>query len=403
MGRWVVLGWAACLGYVTLIVVLIGQSSGGALIDLQVYRVGGSAWLDGIPLYTTIFPVHLPFTYPPVSAVMFSVLSVVSWPVAIVLITVAGLLALSATVMLAAPTPTRRALPVAAAAVGVGWFALEPVRDTLTFGQVNLVLMGLVALDCLLPRTRYPRGMLIGVAAALKLTPLFFVAFFLARRQFGPAATAVGTFIGVTGLAALVAPSDSHTYWTSTIFQTDRIGGAAFATNQSVRGALTRLDLAPGVVQAGWLVLLVVVLVLAWIGARRALRVGDQVGALLVVAAAGLVVSPVSWSHHWVWIAPALVIGWFWVYRRRAVLPAVGLALVTAVFAAGNRFLPHADDLELQWAWWQHLIGNGYLIIALAFLGWSATARRSSADGMEPVLPALTLRRSGSAGEPASG
>jgi alpha-1,2-mannosyltransferase len=391
MGGRAAVGWAAGLSVLVVGVLVFGTRVPGALVDLAVYRTGGAAWLHDIPLYTREFPAHLPFTYPPLSAVAFGSLAVVSWPVAVAMISFAGMLALTATVVLAVPARARTALPAtAAAAVTVACgLALEPVRETLLLGQINLVLMGLVALDCLLPRTRYPRGMLVGLAAALKLTPLFFLVYFLARRQYTAAATALATFAGVTGFAVLLAPRDSISYWTTTIFHTDRIGGAAFATNQSLRGALHRLDLPPGVVQACWLLLLAAVLALTWLGARRAHLADDRVRALLVVAAGGLLLSPVSWSHHWVWIAPALAVGWTAVYRRwpidRGGRPAITLLVTTALFTIGQRILPHADQHELHWTWWQHLLGNSYLFAALAFLIW--TARHTV-----PAPPAVTRR-----------
>ena len=346
---------------VALGVVVYGVSVPGALTDLKVYRAGGAAWLHGTPLYTDAFAFWLPFTYPPVSAVLFGVLAVLPFAVAAMLLTVAGLVALSVTTVLAVPLSPESARVVGTLAV-VGGLALEPVRTTLMFGQVNLVLMGLVAVDCLTVRPRYPRGVLVGLAAAVKLTPLVFVLFFVARRQFRPAVTTVVTFAAVSGAGMLFAPSDSVRYWWTTIFDPDRIGGAAFVTNQSLRGALVRLD-----VPEAWLPLVVVVLALAWLGARRA---SDPVMALLVVAAAGLLVSPVSWSHHWVWIAPALAYFAVQVYRNRRGL--IVLASVAVVFAVGHRFLPHAHNRELAWTWWQHVLGNSYLLAALTFLVWSA-------------------------------
>ena len=354
MTRHAVRWWAAGVAVLTLVVVA-GMDVPGALTDLKVYRSGGAAWLHGVPLYTGEFPSWLPFTYPPVAAVLFSLPAMVPMVVATVVLTVAGLVALSATTLLV--TPARLSGPlVAVAAVGV--FAFEPVRTTLLFGQVNLVLMGLVAVDCLLPRTRYPRGLLIGIAAAVKLTPAIFVLFFLARRQYPPAVTAVVTFAAVTGLGMLLAPADSVSYWHTTIFDPDRIGGAAFVTNQSLRAELARLGLGQG----WWLVLVAVVLALAWRAARRTV---DPVVALLVVAAAGLLASPVSWSHHWVWIVPA--VAYAVVHRRLAV---AGVA--TALFVVGHRFLPHGKGRELAWTWWQHAAGNTYLVAALAFLAWQA-------------------------------
>jgi alpha-1,2-mannosyltransferase len=122
------------------------------------------------------------------------------------------------------------------------------------------------------------------------------------------------------------------------------------------------------------------------------------VRALLVVAAGGLLLSPVSWSHHWVWIVPALAVGWTAVYRRwpvdRGGWPAMALLAITAMFTIGQRIMPHADERELDWTWWQHLLGNGYLFAALAFLVWTArrtvpeptltTARRDQTEELAP-------------------
>ncbi|HEX6358943.1 glycosyltransferase 87 family protein [Actinophytocola sp.] len=355
MRRWLFL---AVLG-VTSVLVVIELINPKLFGDVVVYRSGGAAWMHGIPLYTREFPSLLPFTYPPMAAVLFSVLAMVPKVAAIAVLSVAGLVALSATTVLATRTWLAGVLAVACA------LAIDPVRSTLMFGQVNLVLMGLVAADCLLPRTRYPRGMLIGIAAAVKLTPAFFVLFFLVRRQYTPAVTAGATFAAVTGTGMLLAPADSVMYWHTTVFATDRIGGAAFATNQSLRGALTRLDLSPSSVQITWLVLGVAVLALAWRGARRT----DPVVALLVVAAAGLLVSPVSWSHHWVWVVPALAV---WMVRTGKRAWPLAMA---AVFGVGQFFMPNSDDRELAWTWWQHVVGNSYLLAAGAFLVWSCVAR----------------------------
>ena len=54
-------------------------------------------------------------------------------------------------------------------------FAVEPVWHTVSFGQINLTLAALVAIDvCRWRGSRYG-GMLAGVASAIKLTPLIFV------------------------------------------------------------------------------------------------------------------------------------------------------------------------------------------------------------------------------------
>jgi alpha-1,2-mannosyltransferase len=352
--RW----WLAAVAVVTLIAVAL--SGPGDLTDLEVYQAGGASWLHGSPLYTDEFPFWLPFTYPPVAAVLFGALAILPLMAAATLLTAAGLVGLSLASFGAVP---HRVVALLAATCGV---LLEPVRTTLTFGQVNLVLMGLVAADCLLGRTRWPRGMLVGLAAAVKLTPMVFVVFFLARRQPGAAVTATVTFAAATSAGMLLAPSDSLRYWHTTIFDPSRIGGGEFVTNQSLRGALTRL----GLPEVCWVVLVLVVLALAWRGARRA---AEPVMALLVVAAAGLLVSPVSWSHHWVWIVPAVFVFAVRLYRNRRGM--VALAAVVVAFAVGHRFLPHARQRELEWTWWQHVLGNSYVLVAMAFLFWCATTR----------------------------
>ncbi|HEV2346330.1 MAG TPA: glycosyltransferase family 87 protein, partial [Actinocrinis sp.] len=205
-------------------------------IDLDVYRLGGHAWLTGRDLYGQLPPtsngLNLGFTYPPISAVVMAPLSVVSARLAGIVITAVTLGLMAAVIALflrtAGLTGPRRSwrlalwlLPLAA--------LLEPVRTNLAYGQINVVLMALVSFDCLMPGTwwrvagrplGWPRGALVGAAAAMKLTPGVFVLYFLARRQWRAAATTVVSFFAVTGIGALSAPHDSVSYWTKMVFQT---------------------------------------------------------------------------------------------------------------------------------------------------------------------------------------
>ncbi|HVK25270.1 MAG TPA: glycosyltransferase 87 family protein [Actinokineospora sp.] len=338
--------------------------------DIDVYRAGGRAWLDGMSLYgpefgATVAPNPLGFTYPPISAVLFSALAVVPRWLAIGVFSVAGLAAMGAAVWLAA----RRIAPDAArgAAVAIGLVAgtvAEPVRDTLTFGQINLILMGLVALDCLLPRTPWPRGLLIGIAAAIKLTPAFFVLYFLARREWRPVLVAGATAVAVAALGFALSPGDSVRYWTEALFDTGRIGRPEMAANQSVAGVLHRLGLSSGGSGTSvlWLVLAVALVLVACLLVARLRAAGDNVGALVGLAAVGLLVSPVSWSHHWVWIAPTLV---YLVGRRWW----IGAGVAAVVFAVGPQWLlPRRDGLELEWSTLEQVVGNAYVWLALVLV-----------------------------------
>lgn len=356
-----------------LLIWVLVRSSGSGLLDLRVYLAGGEAWWSGTDLYTAGFsgPNGLPFTYPPFASMLFSALTPLPLPFVAVLFTAAGL----ALFTLAGRT----------AGAGFGLVALclllEPMRGGLDLGQVNMILLGLVAADCLLPRTPWPRGTLVGLAAAIKLTPAIFVLFFLCRRRWRPALTAVAVFAACGAIGWVLAAEQSRQFWFGAMLHPQRVGGLAYSANQSLRGLLFRL----GAPEALWLVLALAVLVITVFVVPR-LR--DDLTALLAVAAAGLLISPVSWSHHWVWIAPALVL----LHGRARIA-------VAAVFAVGPHWLlPTAGDRELTWTWWQHLIGNTYVWLALAFLGCCLVqaGRNRSTASVEVGGPAAYLEVAGS-------
>jgi alpha-1,2-mannosyltransferase len=334
-----------------LLVWVFVRGFGTGLLDLRVYLAGGEAWRAGAALYTAEFhgPNGLPFTYPPFAAVLFGGLTSFPLPLNALLFTAAGIALFTAACVLAAPD-ARAGLGLAALGL-----LLEPLRGGLDLGQVNMVLLGLVAADCLLPRTPWPRGLLVGLAAAIKLTPAIFVLFFLSRGRWRPALTAVTTFAACGLLGWACAPDESEQFWFHAMLDPHRVGGLAYSANQSLRGLLFRLD----VPESGWLVAVVAVLAVTIVVLPR-LR--EDLTALVAVAAAGLLVSPVSWSHHWVWVVPALML-----LRGRVRI------VVVAVFAIGPHWLlPTAGDRELAWTWWQHLLGNAYVWLALAFLCWCA-------------------------------
>jgi alpha-1,2-mannosyltransferase len=356
-------------------------------MDLRVYRAGGQAFLDGFDLYADEFGsrygTHLPFTYPPLAAMVFTALAVVPVAVAVAALTAVSLAALAAVAVVV----VRRPVTLVAAAFAFG-VVLEPVRLTLSFGQVNLVLMALVVADCLLPRTWWPRGALIGLAAAVKLTPFAFLLFFAAHRQWRPVCTAVGAFAAVSLLVWVLAPADTPAYLSTVLGDPTRIGGLTYTGNQSLNGFWHRLGLGDGVTTALWLASALVVAALGWVAVRRARAAGDDLAALLAAAAAGLLASPVSWSHHWVWavlagvwVVPRLA-GWRWPGRIAAV---VGLL----VFVAPPHWvLPNRYDRELDWSWWQHVVGNEFTWSGLALLVVTAVVssrRRRPAAVQEPV------------------
>ncbi|NUT53923.1 MAG: DUF2029 domain-containing protein, partial [Saccharothrix sp.] len=354
--------WAGAV--VTALVVVLHRSGGDiGLLDLRVYRTGGRAWLEGVRLYSAAFPEPLdgppfPFTYPPLAAVLFSPLALVPWSAAVLIWTGVGLALLTGVCLVTAQHAygrTRRALFLGFG-VALGSLLLEPVTATLDFGQINLVLLGLAALDCLLPKTPWPRGLLIGLAAAIKLTPLVFVLFFLPRKRIRPVVTAVASFAGFSLVGFAAAPTDSKQYWFEALLDPGRVGGLDYVANQSLRGLVNRWGLTGAAESAVWALLCLATVALVWVAVARA--GDDEVAALLAVAAGGLLVSPVSWTHHWVWVVPGLVYlahrSWRW-----------GAALAALFWLAPMWYLPYEHKLERTWVWWQQVVGNAYVWVGL--------------------------------------
>jgi alpha-1,2-mannosyltransferase len=378
--------WVAALAF------LLGSEQNG-LIDLRVYRTGGLAWLRDLPLYDPAFPYdlgpHLPFTYPPISAVLFAGLSALPWWIAVALVIGTGIAGLAWGGWFAADrvldgADRDRAVLLAAGAVAAAPL-LEPVRETVSFGQINLLLAGMIAADCLMRRTPWPRGLLIGLAAAVKLTPAAFVLFFLARRQWRPAVTAASTFVLVGALGYVLAPRDTRDYWFGALLDPRRIGGLEFTSNQSLRGTIHRFGLAPWTETLAWLGLSAVVGVLALIGVAHLRRRGDELGALLVTAAAALLVSPVSWSHHWVW--PVLGLIWLAEHARQAGTTTSRALLggTLVIFAlAPFWWLPYRDERELHWSLPQHLLGNAYVWVGLAVVATAAVVALAPVTATSP-------------------
>ncbi|QUQ66268.1 glycosyltransferase 87 family protein [Kutzneria sp. CA-103260] len=357
--------WAVT--FVGLPLILVGWQDNG-MLDLEVYRNGGLAWLNGISLYDgfpgTLPGPRLPFTYPPLSAVLFSLFAWTPYWLTRGLVTMVSFLALSAATVVVAGRLDHRLKWTLGPVAAVAAFGLEPVNSTFSFGQVNLALMALVAVDCLAVR-RF-RGVLVGLAAAIKLTPAVFVLYFLVKRDWKAAATSIASFVGFGLVGFLFDPVDSREYWFSTVFDPSRIGGLAYMNNQSIRGVLHRLHPLPVVETLLWAVLTIMVLALAWRAARRA---ANDVVALTAIAVAGLLASPVSWSHHWVWAAPAfLALGWQ-LWRARAWRWTPVLLGALAVFCvAPFKWMPSSDDRELNWTLWQHIPGDAYVWLAIGML-----------------------------------
>jgi alpha-1,2-mannosyltransferase len=322
--------------------------------------------LNGGNLYGTLPPtaqgVRMPFTYPPLAAIILSPLSLIPMLAAGIVVDL-GIVA----VLAPALRPFHRRLGWELCWVLPAALLLEPVRGNLAYGQVDVFLMAMVIADCLTDSPRWPRGSLAGLAAAVKLTPALFIVFFLLRRDYRAAATMGTSFAAATWLGFLLAPADSARYWTSALFDVGRIGGPQYAGNQSIFGILARAGLHPGTMPFtySWLAISLTVIAAACVGMHQALTAGDEHMALVLNAFAILLISPISWSHHWVWALPALLC--LAISARRFAI--TGLVL----FAVGPQcWLPRGGNRELSWAPWQQILGDSYVLFAVAVIGWFA-------------------------------
>jgi len=317
------------------------------LVDLQVYRAGARALVHGHDIYRAR-PTgsDLPFTYPPFAALVFVPLALLPDLAARVAMSLASaaalLLASLVAIRLAAPGWSRRSRWTVALAVCAATPFFEPLRDTFRLGQVNLVLMALVMVDLVgtghagTGADRPWRGALIGLATAIKLTPAVFILYLLATRRFREAVTAAGAAVTATLVAVALMPSASVHYWSRLVFDDKRIGSAGNVWNQSLRGVVARLTGSPDQGHLLWLVISLAVLFAGLGLAVRCHHAGDELLGAGVAAVTGLLVSPISWNHHWVWALPAGIALWRRAAVTRRMGAIVGAAGWTAVFALAS-------------------------------------------------------------------
>ncbi|WP_375490180.1 glycosyltransferase 87 family protein [uncultured Jatrophihabitans sp.] len=337
-----------------------------SMVDLATYRAEGAAIRHGHPLYASIHaPGGLLATYPPFAALVFVPLSFLSWTVTQLIGNAVDLALVGVVAWLScrfAGVDRARLVDGALLLAGAALWC-EPVFDTLSFGQVNLAVVALVLADFARPPGARGRGVGIGLAAAIKVAPGIFVVYLLVTGRYRMARNAIVTFVVTVLLSGAVDFSDTKLYWTKLLFDTGRVGDIANGTNQTVQGAVARLsrdDVTSRAGTVGAFVTLVLLLVGAALVYRR---LGDRWG-LTVAAVAGLLASPISWSHHWVWCVPMLAVAA--TQRSRAAVLAVGFWLWLP-FAVSRR----ATDIrlfptwELLWTNWYVVFGASWVVAAV--------------------------------------
>ncbi|WP_019927507.1 glycosyltransferase 87 family protein [Nocardia sp. BMG111209] len=397
---WVLTALALPAGGYYLDQVVTSVQSTMHLVDLGTYQIAGQRVVDGVSVYDSPLRGHtrgvFEFVYSPFAALLFVPLAAMH---GLVFTWVGGLVNFAMLVgsVWAALSLLgyRRDLRLLAAGPLIAALLLwiEPIRSTMAFGQVNILLLLLVLVDMALPDSFRWKGALTGVAAAIKLTPVFFVLYLLVTRRYRAAATAAGAIVVTVIVGAIAMWHDSLTFWGGAFADPERVGVPQNSQNESLRGMIARAVGAGTPLQVLWLLGAAIVTVACLVLARRLWATGRELPAVVLCGLTSTVVSPFSWTHHWVWLAPLLICLADLAVRRPGVVTSASLAIVAVVVSDGvtkllgfhfeNIFgLPNRPPFGVV----DH---NAYVWLTLAvFIGVAAGLRREQ-QTVEPAEPEL--------------
>ncbi|MGP4100217.1 glycosyltransferase 87 family protein [Nonomuraea sp. KM90] len=297
------------------------------MADWNVYYMSSEVVLrGGGDLYDVVAPplgpdlqFNAPFNYPPFAALLLTPFSFLGVDVLSVVWSTLKMLTLGGVVWVslkAVGVPYGRRRLVLTAVIVTVVQLLDPVLQDVQVGNINIFIL-LAFLDLMRPDGARGKGILVGLVAGIKITPGIFIVYLLVTRQFKAAVTATVTFLATVGVAFLVLPADSLRYWTSAMWEPDRVFIPEFTYNQSLRGVVVRF-LGNDDNNLLWLALAALTFVAALaIGAGLHRRSMNFEG-ILVVSIAMLLISPFSWIAHWVWIVPVLILLWTMSRRVRS-------------------------------------------------------------------------------------
>ncbi len=379
--RFVASSWAPwALLAVTLVLHVLATLVGSdpfLMVDLAVYVDGARHLTDGTLYDFFSEPLHLPFTYPPFSAMIFTPMTWLPWTLLRVLWQLASFAALAVmaycTLRLlgragkSAPRPLQhvRGIVVTTTALGL-W--LEPVRTTFNYGQINLFLCALLLAGAVAGK-EWLAGGSVGLAAGIKLTPAITGLYYLLQKRWSAVIWSAVFFAVTVAAGAALLPNETWRFFTALIFDPARTGPVWSAINQSLRGAIARL--AGEDITSIWLVAAAASAVLGIWVTWVCLRAGDRAAALLAVQFTGLLLSPISWSHHWVWVLPFLLWCLFGPRQRVPAVRAMAIAWVVAAcsYIVSILIAQQYIDQPASRPLWQSALGVIYPLLGVLTLG----------------------------------
>lgn len=398
-------------GLIAVVGAVAAAVSNGWFIDLRVYVLGAGHAFSSDLYDQKLDDAGLPFTYPPFAAMAMAPFGHLPFAFGAAFI---AMLSFAALLLVTRRTLVRQPLPIAA-----HWFfvlavlaiAFEPVWATFSFGQVNLIVLALCLLD--LTGRHRARGVMVGLAAGLKLTPLFFVAYLVFTRQFRAAATVCATFAATAAVGFLFNPHGATVFWTDAVRDPSRVGSAFFAGNQALTGVLPRWAGEP-LPHAVVLVAQALAGLAALVAAAYLHRRGRELESVIAASFGMLAMSPISWSHHWVWAWPAALVlvaalvrqlrgarggngehvaddvdhgdarGIGAAERAPGWAVATGALLMVWLFVFVSRstwWPPHYEDAELSWSLVQKVLGNTYVVAGALWIAWALLDARAGRRG----------------------
>ncbi|MDQ2810344.1 MAG: glycosyltransferase 87 family protein [Actinomycetota bacterium] len=399
-GRWlriaaVAVGLAALTAYV--VPGLLVSAAHWPMWDVQVYWWGGQQAARGGTLYAHDSPFL--FTYPPFAALVFATTAGASIGFLKLAITAASVVALAVLCGQSLGAAGLRRRPETVFALTGLAMLTWPVAYTLYLGEINLILAALIGADLLRRRDGgWSQGIGVGLAAGIKLTPLIFVAYLVLTRRYRAAVTAIATFAATVAAGFAVLPSQSTTFWLDGVFfDQTRVGNTANPSDQSLAGAVARLAGSTAAATAAsrpwWVVAVLITSVTGITIAAWAHRRGHRLAGVACCALTGLLISPISWTHHWVWAVPLLVTLTVAAWQRRSFGLGLVAVAVTVVFCGHIPMLwpGHPPSTE------RLVTGDLYVLCALAVLAGTALALTLERFGRgrpaEPHPPANTMHR----------
>ncbi|KLI08935.1 polyprenol-phosphate-mannose-dependent alpha-(1,2)-phosphatidylinositol mannoside mannosyltransferase [Mycolicibacterium conceptionense] len=372
--------------------------------DLDTYRAAVHASWDGRSLYQEPALRGAWFVYPPFATFFLAPLAWLGFDVAkyvLLALSICVLALIAWRILRLAGIRADLRLGVLSAALAVIVIDVEPVQATLWWGQINVLLMAMVMLDLLRPAGSRWRGIGLGLAAGIKLTPLIFLPYLLLTRQWRASATAAITFVVTAALTWPVLPKDSAWFWTH-LGDTAHISAIDHLANQSINGFLARYFEPEPRPEWLWVALSLLALAACFAVAVWAHRRDEHALAVVIVGLTGCAVSPFSWAAHWVWFAPAII--WLvakavttqGVWARGWIFRAAGLYAMVFMWTLHRPGRNHTtmyfsgvywNYLDLRRFWtgqlasgWYPLVFGCFVIAAVSWLRLSTT--RDPSDAM---------------------